>query len=56
MKLTIQIERDDLHRIISSLITIPEFVSEAEIEPLIGGTVEDLWRIAEYIRSQLAEE
>lgn len=55
MKMNVQLEPRDVARIINSLITIPEFVPEAEVEPLIGGTARDLWRIAEELKRQTRE-
>ncbi len=51
-KLTVELDNDDIGRIIRALITIPEFVPAAEIEPLLGATVDDLWRIADDLGAQ----
>lgn len=52
MRLTVELDDDDISRIISALITIPEFIPAPEIEPLTGATVDDLWRIADDLGAQ----
>lgn len=51
-KLTVELDNDDIGRIVRALITIPQFVPAAEIEPLLGATVDDLWRIADDLGAQ----
>lgn len=52
MKLTIELDNDDIGCIIRALITIPQFVPAPEITPLTGATVDDLLRIADDLGAQ----
>lgn len=51
-KLTVELDSDDIARIISSLMAIPSFIPPAELEPITGATVEDLERIVDDLVSQ----
>lgn len=52
MKFTVELDSDDIARIISSLVAIPSFIPAPELEPITGATVDDLLRIADDLGAQ----